>query len=486
MAGRGWRRYVDKMRRAGIGWEMARGRVRRSHCAWAASALVAASWACGPNTAELRALDPRPNVVLISLDTVRADHLSAYGYERDTSPTLRTLAAQGVLFETAYAPSATTGPSHASLFTSAPPVSHGVLKNGHNLDPAWTTLAEALARAGYQTAAVMSSYVLASRFGYDQGFDFFDQDFSRAEVPSGVTLWEDEEVEGKFYGRADDTTRRALDWLSGRPRPDRPFFLFVHYFDSHDPYIPPEDYRPPFVPGPKEALKRNRTIFLYDSVLAYMDAEVGRLLEALPQLGLEENTLVVVTGDHGEGLMQHGVWHHGLHIYEEGVRVPLILRWPGKVPDGIRIESPVSLLDLAPSLLALTDSPEESGFQGRSLEATLVGQEPNPPDRPIWLYRRLYASGDKVEGLAAEGEQWGLRRGRWKLIVGEAEGKLELYDLESDPQETHNLASERGEVVAKLRLELDRWLLERPRPDLPSEPIDPEARRRLEALGYVE
>ena len=486
MACRSLRGYLNLMRSDAMGGERVRFWRRVDfYGLWAVAFFLGVS-SCGPGEAERRASDPRPNILLISLDTTRADHLSAYGYERETSAALDAFADDGVLFETAYAPSATTGPSHASLFTSLSPASHGVTKNGKNLGMSWTTVAEVLASSGYETAAVVSSYVLASRFGYDQGFEHFDEDFSQAEVPVGVTLWEGEEVHGKFYGRADDTTRRAVDWLEERPRKEDPFFLFVHYFDPHDPYTLPDGYVPPFRPGPSEALKKNRVIYMYDAALAYMDQELGRLLNALGPLGLDENTLVVITGDHGEGLMEHGHWHHGIHIYEEGVRVPLVLRWPSHIDQGRRIQSPVSLVDLAPSLLALSGVPSESSFLGESLAEVLTGQAELDPDRPVWLYRRHYAEGDDAVELDASGEQWGLREGRWKLISGIREGVLELYDLKSDPGETVNLADRHPEVAARMQLTLDRWLAVQPRGGPPAAPIDEEVRQRLEALGYVE
>ena len=441
---------------------------------------------CGPDVDQIRNLDPRPNILLISLDTTRADHLSVYGYERETSPSLAALAGQGILFETAYAPSATTGPSHASLFTSVWPISHGVTKNGRELDASWTTLAEVLAEEGYETAAVVSSYVLSSRFGYDRGFSSFDDDFSQAVVPHGVTLWEGEAVEGKFYGRADDTTGRALAWIEDRPEPEKPFFLFVHYFDPHDPYLVPDGYTPPFQAGPKEALKRNRVVFMYDATLAYMDQEVGRLLDALDRLGLEDDTLVVVTGDHGEGLMERGHWHHGIHIYEEGVRVPLILRLPDQKSAGLRVSSPVSWLDLAPSLLALSGIPPREGFRGESLAEAISGEGTLDPERPVWLYRRHYSGDDEVKGGLARGEEWGLRRGRWKLIWGEDENRLELYDLETDPGEKVDLAKERPDQATALKAELRGWLDSQPVGQGRAILLDAESRRKLEALGYVE
>ena len=453
---------------------------------FAGLSCLALGLACGPDSAELRRRDPRPNIVLISMDTTRADHLSAYGYERDTSPSLRVLADQGMRFEVAYAPSATTGPSHASLFTALAPIAHGVAKNGWPLAAEFETLAEILNGAGYETAAVMSSYVLSSRFGFDQGFGHFDTDFSQADVPAGDRLWEGEIVPGKFHGRADDTTRRALEWLDERLQPELPLFLFVHYFDPHTPYLPPEGYSPPFEPGPREALKLNRTIFFYDTLIAFTDREIGRLLAGLEARGLEGDTLVVVTGDHGEGLMSHGHMFHGVHIYEEGVRIPLIARWPGHIPAGVVVPGPVGLTDLAPTVLDLAGVSFPASAQGRSLAEALLASGELDPSRPVHLYRRRYAGGEVVEGIYAEGEKFGLRRGRWKLIEGPGEGTLELFDLETDPGEQTNLAGQEPERTARMREEIAAWrrahTLEVGDERIPSA----EERMRLEALGYVE
>jgi arylsulfatase A-like enzyme len=450
-------------------------------------ALIA-GLACGPNVGEQRALDPRPNIVLISMDTTRADHLSVYGYERPTSPRIDALAREGVRFEIAYAPSATTGPTHASLFTSLYPTTHGVRKNGRSLGSGFDTLAEILERAGFETAAVVSSYVLSRRFGYAQGFDHFDDDFSKAGVPSGVTVWEGEEIEGKFYGRADDTTRRALEWLDGRREPATPFFLFVHYFDPHDPYLLPEGFQPPFRPGPKEALKLNREIFRYDSLIAFTDREIGRLLDGLEERALAGDTLVVLTGDHGEGLMQHGHMFHGVHLYEEGVRVPLVLRWPGRLDPGRVVPEPVALMDLTPTILALAGSGAEGAaeFEGESLVPSLLGDAQGDPERPVYLYRRRYEGGEVAKGVFAEGEKFGIRVGRWKLIDGPDEGTLELYDLEADPEERENLAGRERERADRMRARLGEWRRRTDRVNPETAPLTDAERRRLEALGYVE
>ncbi len=462
----------------------------------AAAALALALAGCGNDAAsDARARDPRPDVVLISLDTTRADHTSAYGYARDTTPVLRAVAEQGVRFDLAYAPSATTGPSHASLFTAVDPIRHGVLKNGHRLAPELDTLAETLAAAGYDTAAVVSSFVLARRFGYAQGFAHFDDDLSRAEAPLGPRHWEGLAVDGPFEGRADDTTRRALAWLDARAAPERPFLLFVHYYDPHSPYAPPDGFAPPFPLEPAGGEDADdelaRTILRYDAEIAYMDAEIGRLLDGLGARGADRDLLLLVAGDHGEGLMQHGAMYHGVHIYEEGVRVPLIARWPGRAPAGGVVAEPVSLIDLAPSVLELVGAEAPDAFRGASFAGALLGAGALDPQRPIHLYRRHYDGDDDRDadadagGEAPRGEKYGLRRGRWKLIEGPAERTLELFDLAADPRERMNVAGREPERVERLRAEIAAW--RRANPPLAASsgaPLDDDERARLEALGY--
>lgn len=485
---------VMRLRRA----SRARRRARRLGSLVCIAWLALAAAGCEPDAAQLRARDARPNIVIVSLDTTRADHLSAYGYERPTSPRLEALAAQGLRFDAAYAPSATTGPSHASLFTSLAPMAHDVRKNGQVLSAALPTLAEELAAAGYETAGIVSSFVLSRRFGFAQGFGVWDEDFSRASAPEGVTVWEGLEIEGKFYGSAEDTTRRAIAWLDGRARPEAPFLLFVHYFDPHDPYTPPPGFAPPFDAGPKAALKHERTVFLYDWLIAFADAQMGVLFDGLDARGLGENTLVVVVGDHGEGLMDHGHPFHGAQIYEEAVRVPFVVRWPGRIEAGRVEKAPVPIVDLAPTLLQLAGLPQgRLGADGRAradrwLEAREAG------DDAVFLYRRHYEPAELMPGFTVAGEQFGVRQGRWKLIDAPDEGRRELYDLEADPGERTNLVDREPERTAALLERLDRWRADAdgqlqawrsaagehapgPQPEL-----DAQSRARLEALGYVE
>ncbi|MCH2187212.1 sulfatase [Myxococcota bacterium] len=480
---RGWRNRLHS-------FELGQGPWRRRILGTVFFLLVIVVTACGPDREAQRAQDPRPNILLISVDTIRADHLSTYGYGRETSPFLSDLAREGVQVQTAYAPSATTGPTHASVFTAQPPMAHGVRKNGQPLPEDEVTLAERLSEIGFETGAVVSSYVLSDRFGYSQGFDFFDDDFSKSKAPVGSTLWEGEVIEERFYGRADDTTDRALRWLKKRADRAAPFFLFVHYFDPHDPYIPPKTFTPPFAPGRKESLKLNRSIYLYDWLIAYTDQQIGRLLRGLDLDGLADDTLVIVTGDHGEGLMSHGHMFHGRHVYEEAVRVPLILRWPGHLPPNLKVQRPFPLVELAPALLELIgDSPHGSLASAGSANRLLGEADSAQDEVPIFLYRRHYAEdeeGEEEGGRKPRGEKFGVRLGVWKLIVGPAEGTLELYNLAEDPKEQSNLVAEEPERVAKLSALIEAWRLEHEREGIEPAALSEQDRERLKALGYVE
>lgn len=480
---------------------------RSSLCA----ALALGAVSCADASVEGRSADPRPNILLISLDTTRPDHLSVYGYARATSPVLSRLASEGILFETAYAPTATTGPTHVTVFTARYPIDHGVLKNGQVLSRESETLAERLSEEGFETGAVVSSFVLSRKFGYGRGFSAYDDDFSQSEGLADEVIWEGMRVEGKFSGTGGDTTRRALEWLDRRAQPERPFFLFVHYFDPHAPYLAPAEFDPGFdpklelavTPSGADDAELQREVAAYDRALAYTDREVGRLLDALDAAKLADHTLVVVIGDHGEGLMQHGHMHHGVHIYEEAVRVPLIMRWTERWPTPRRIAGPVQLVDLAPTLLRLAGASAETGVwagPGFELEPSTVAEV---TDRAIFLYRRHYQGGRLSDGLYAKGEKFGVRLGRWKLIYGPEEGTLELFDLEADPDESTNLVRREPEVAARLAERLREWTkpyrssVNRARSSVnraagggssAQKAEEPSAadRARLRALGYVD
>lgn len=452
-----------------------------------ALALVAASLVLAVASTDQDGSGRRPDILLVTLDTTRADHTSAYGYDRPTTPRLTALAREGVRFDAAYAPMATTLPAHATLFTSELPRTLGVTKNGAVLAEGYQTLTERLARAGYRTAAFVSSFPVERMFGLAQGFDVYDDDFSDGSCPTAIRDWEGFSIDHGFCRRGDPTTDRALAWLDREGYLDpsttepAPFFVWVHYFDPHAPYLPAEQDARLFPPEGSEWLTTKTAA--YDGEIHYVDRALGRLLDRLAEAGRLDDTVVVVVADHGEGLLQHGHMHHSLLIYEEDVRVPLVVRWAAKVAGGRTIEEPVQLADLAPTLLDLAGvgAAPDAGI-GRSLAPTLLHDRALDPDRPIFFQRRVYAE-PIVSGFRVRGEKLGIRRGRWKYIEARDEGTAELYDLVADPHERYNLADAAPRARATLEHELRRWQASTARPHLPK--VDPEAERRLRALGYV-
>lgn len=424
-----------------------------------------------------------PNLLLISVDTLRADHCSAYGYSRDTTPHLRALASEGARFDVAYAPASSTGPTHASVFTGLHPIAHGVIKNGVPLAAHFETLAERLAARGYQTAGVVSSFVLSAQFGYGQGFSFYQDEFDVTTSSMQQDTWQGHQVGGAFDRRADATTRLAARWLWESRDSRRPFFLFVHYFDPHAPYQPPDRVLRRFVSG-RDGDELSRVVRRYDAEIVYVDEEIGRLLEIVERQGLSDDTIVIVTSDHGEGLMQHAWMHHGLQLYEEQVRVPLVVRWPGHIAKGRVLAEPVVLVDLSPSVLELLGVPADAAaFSGRSLAPALLEGAPLDPKRPVFLFRRHYDP-QILKRVRVEGERHGIRVGRWKLIGGGSEGEDELYDLATDPGERTDRRREAPEQARELAAQLEDWRRAHAR-ETQAPAISPEDRRALEALGYA-
>jgi arylsulfatase A-like enzyme len=430
--------------------------------------------------------EPLPNVILITIDTLRSDHCSCYGYFRETTPRIDGIAAQGVRFDTAYAPMPTTGPTHATLFTSLYPLVHGVVKNGYVLDPSFTTLAEALKRRGYQTAAVVSSYAVNKKFGYAQGFDYYNDDFSDAKSSIQIKKWEGRSLEGQqFDRRADDTTDKAITWLEGY-KDDAPFYLWVHYFDPHHPYDPPEPYQAYFTseePGGEEEGYDTRP---YDREVRFADHELGRLLDYLDSRFPPETTLLIITSDHGEGLMDHDHLTHGRFVYEEAMRVPLILRWKGRIPAGEVFHDPVEIGDLFPTLCSLVNLPvNRKDLMGRDIADALLTRGALPKNRSFFFQRRFYKT-KFYKGIRYKGLKFGLREEDWKIIVAEEEETLELYNLEQDPGELNNLASTRPDTFKALKARLDaiRESLEKRSLTL-EQKISDEDEERFEALGYL-
>jgi arylsulfatase A-like enzyme/Flp pilus assembly protein TadD len=396
---------------------------------------------------------PPQGVLLITVDTLRADHLGCYGAPDGSSPHIDRLAAEGVLFEDASTPVPITLPAHASLLTGVSPPIHGVRDNAeYRLGDALPTMAELLRQGGWESGAVVGAVVLSGIFGLDRGFSHYDDDI----VVDAARGHESEYPERPAAAVVD----QALEWLRDRPAGSR-FFLWVHLFDPHAPYEPPAPFEGQGYPGE----------------VAYTDSQVGRLLEGLDHQGVAENTLVILTADHGEGLGEHGEVTHGFFVYQSTMRVPLMARLPGRIPAGGRIATPVSLVDVLPTVLDATRLDHPQDLEGRSVwRAARHGREPEVRDQYLETYLPYFQM--RWAGSRA------LRDGPWKLIDAP---DPELYDLHRDPGETRNLAAQ-GKRRAALQARLEaraRWMetLSVGAADAPA--VDDSLRRQMRSLGYL-
>lgn len=392
------------------------------------------------------------NVALITLDTTRADRLGSYGYEKAETPNLDRLAREGVRFADAVSPAPITLVAHTSILTGLDPYHHGVRHNGqYRLDPSASTLAETLKAKGYETAAFVSAFVLDARYGLAQGFDRYDD---RTKTLPGQPFG------GLGERTAEAVTDAALAWLGGRDGA-KPFFLWVHYYDPHAEYKPPETFARRFPASP------------YDGEVAYMDSQVGRLLKAIEKTG--EKLLVVVAGDHGESFGEHSEFTHARLLYEPTQRVPLILWSPASISrPQVVDEVVVGLVDIFPTILDLLSIEDQAPRDGVSLRLARERR-----DRAMYM--------ETMVGYLDNG--WaplhGLRRGRDKYIFAP---RPEYYDLKSDPYETANLYQKRGEAAAELAEKLAGRLEGTPSAEAIAASAtkpDPEALKRLQALGYL-
>jgi arylsulfatase A-like enzyme/tetratricopeptide (TPR) repeat protein len=399
----------------------------------------------------------RFNVLLISLDTTRADHIGAYGQSQGATPHIDRLAAEGTLFEHCVSPVPITLPAHASLMTAVDPFVHEVRYNGFPLGPRLATLAERLRAAGWATAAEIGGYVLDREYGLDRGFDDYrDVDGERLERPG------------------DEVADAALERIDALAAGGRPFFLFVHLFDPHEPYAAPAPWSGRFASP-------------YLDEIAFADAQVGRLLEGLDAAGAGERTLVVLLGDHGESLGEHGEDTHSFFVYDATTAVPLVLRAPGLVPAARRVPSQARLIDVAPTILAFLGLEPFAGAQGVDLRP-MLGEPALELVLPAYseTFYPKYSFG--YSPLRA------LRAGGWKYVHAPAP---ELYRLADDPGELHDLAAQEPERTRRMRDALRRWIAEAPKPrddgdagdeddegETPGD-IDPEQLARLQSLGYL-
>jgi choline-sulfatase len=388
----------------------------------------------------------RPNVLLVTIDTLRADHVGSYGGRDADTPVLDALAARGVRFATAIAHAPLTAPSHASILTSLLPPAHGVRDNGTFVLPAApTTLAEVFRAAGYRTAAFISGFPLDHRFGFARGFETYDDHLLRGADSRRASYVE---------RPAAATTRSAVDWLRASPAP---WFAWVHYFDPHAPYEPPADLAVRFAARP------------YDGEIASVDRELGRLLAAAGTG--EGRTLVLVTSDHGESLGEHGEATHGVFVYDSTLRVPWIMAGPG-VPRGRVSEVVARGIDVSPTLLDYARLRVPGAMQGRSLRPAAEGRPME--DAPA------YAESLFCQLSLGWAPLYAWRTARWKLVDAP---RPELYDLAGDPAEARDVSTSHPRDVDGLRAGL-RHALEVRTPEASTAP-GAETRERLRALGYV-
>lgn len=437
----------------------------------AALAVIAAVvwWgarAVGPGSAGGRTADAlhselqHANVLLITLDTTRADRIGAYGHAAAETPRLDRLAREGVLFEQAVTPTAFTLPAHSSILTGLYPPFHGVrLNGGAALAQVQTTLAEQLSAAGYRCGAVVGAFVIDQRWGLSQGFEHYDDNFK---------LGPDQRLDLAGVQRtANQVVDLGLEWLEQGD--GRPFFSWLHLYDPHIPYEPPEPFKTRFSGrGPGG---------LYDGELAFTDSQVGRVLDWLEERSAAEHTIVVVVGDHGEALGDHGEAEHGYYIYDATVRVPLIVRVPGSGAAGVRVAQQVRTIDVTPTVLDLVGVAPPQPLHGQSLLPLMLDPDGGEP-------RPAYSESMAVHLQYGWSALYGLRTGTHKFIDAP---RPELYDLQRDAGEGKNLLRDEPGLGDKLRVQLAalREEIAAGAPATEAADLDQETLGMLAALGYV-
>jgi len=402
----------------------------------------------------------RPNVVLITLDTTRADHLGCYGDAGASTPAIDKLAHNGVLFAQAASPTPLTLPAHCSIMTGLYPTYHGVRLNGNTaLSQGHTTLAEVFSGRGYRTGAFIGAFVLDGRWGLNQGFGTYDDQFDMGKFRhldlAGVQR------------PGNEVTDAALRWLGDRKA--GPFFAWIHLYDPHSPYDPPEPFRSQFGSGGPAGL--------YDGEIAFADRQVGRMVSWLQGAGLEQSTILIVAGDHGEGLGSHGEGTHGFFVYDYAVHVPLIIAAPFDELRGIRVDSQVGLVDVFPTVLALAGIESKERVHGRSLVPAMFRRGPS---QEVDAYSECMVPSLQFGWAPLRS----LRSLRYKFIQAP---KPELYDLANDPGEATNIYADRPVVAAGMNRALERIAEETARnaPAPEAANLDRETMERLAALGYV-
>jgi len=402
----------------------------------------------------------KPNVILITLDTTRADHLACYGYPNIKTPNLDGLAQRGVLFEQAATAVPLTLPAHCTIMTGMYPTYHGVRANGNTaLSDEQTTLAEVLAAQGYQTGAFIAAFVLDGRWGLKQGFQHYDDQFDLSKYRH-LDL-------GAIQKPGNQVMDAALAWLEGQKT--SPFFAWIHLYDPHLPYAPPEPYYGEYSPrGPSG---------LYDGEIAFMDEQIGRCVTWLAKNDLAQKTILILIGDHGEGLGSHGEEAHGFFIYDSVVHVPFLVSTPFPELQGKRVLSQVSSVDVFATLLDLAHVAAPFRGQGRSLLPAMFR-----PEKEGEAY--AYSESTIPDLQFGWSPLYSLRTARYKFIDAP---RPELYDIQQDPDERTDIIPRNSDIARTMKAELDRLMVETSRdaPTPQAANLDKDTMERLSALGYI-
>jgi choline-sulfatase len=417
-----------------------------------AAALVAVVAVCLSGAGCRRGADlvtPGAPVILISIDTLRADHLPAYGYTGVQTPNLDALRADAVLFENAYSQVPLTLPSHTAIFTGLYPPQNGVRDNlGYALGPGPATLAAFLKARGYATGGAVSSIVLAHATGVSRGFDFYEDNIEPTKASQSIS---------RVQRGGNDTQALLAEWVAGQSA--KPFFAFLHLFEPHSPYEPPEPYL-------------SRYKLRYDGEIARADEIVGSFVRFLKERDIYDRALIVFLSDHGEGLNDHGEDEHGVLLYREAIHVPLMIKFPKSERRGEAVKAPAALVDVFPTVADVVGAPVPAGLAGVSLAAALRAKAPPAAARRIYsetLYPRLHLGWSDLASLVDDRDHY--------IDSPHAE----LYDIVADPGEKNDLSPGLPPAFRSMRAELERM----PRPIQPPGDSDPEQMKKLAALGYI-
>lgn len=442
---------------------------------------------------EIETENLHPNIVFISIDTLRADRLGCYGYKKVATPNIDSLAQRGVRFSKAFAPVPITLPSHASMMTGLHPLNLGCISNRWIISEEVLTLPEILKQHGYYTASFISGYPLFSSFGFGQGFLYYDEQLRDYSYPFKklkhcfiVRIIEGMRLIADLSGtrQAEETTDSAISWLRKNER--RSFFLFIHYWDPHKPLFTPARYhQKDFHPNTSWLQRLSRFIpifrnYAYDSEIAYVDYQISRILSTIDGLNLSGKTIIIFTADHGEGLGDHNYNDHVARLYQEQIHIPLIMIYPEHLPAGKTVSSLVRLQDIMPTLLELLNLPVPKSIDGVSLISRIYGKEKEED--------LILQASAQSQNEAPHYNLWAVMHKEWKLIYQlDKKENIELYNLNDDPHELVNLERKIPLQESQLKNLLIPWQQIWENKHIKKEIIEyKEAIERLKTLGYIQ